>query len=90
MGAKRNNKGRIFPRWYTYFVLTRNLGQHIVRFAIRRRKIQKKYSTASLLIFCANISAAIYQCGLERDIELFEAGDLTEVGEKGLTLRSVQ
>ncbi|KAI0258309.1 P-loop containing nucleoside triphosphate hydrolase protein, partial [Gloeopeniophorella convolvens] len=28
----------------------------------------------------------IYQCGLEQDLSLFEAGDLTEVGEKGLTL----
>jgi hypothetical protein len=29
----------------------------------------------------------IYQCGLTRDLSLFEAGDATEVGEKGLTLR---
>lgn len=27
------------------------------------------------------------QCALERDLGLWEAGDLTEVGEKGLTLR---
>ncbi|KXN81115.1 ATP-binding cassette transporter abc4 [Leucoagaricus sp. SymC.cos] len=32
----------------------------------------------------------LYQCGLERDLELFEAGDLTEVGEKGLTLSGGQ
>ncbi|KAH8104851.1 hypothetical protein BXZ70DRAFT_1049036 [Cristinia sonorae] len=32
----------------------------------------------------------IEQCGLSRDIELFEAGDLTEVGEKGLTLSGGQ
>lgn len=32
----------------------------------------------------------IYQCGLERDIALFEAGDQTEVGEKGLTLSGGQ
>ena len=25
----------------------------------------------------------LYQCGLERDLTLFEAGDQTEVGEKG-------
>ncbi|KAF9813950.1 hypothetical protein IEO21_05386 [Rhodonia placenta] len=31
----------------------------------------------------------IKQCGLERDLELFDAGDLTEVGEKGITLRYV-
>ncbi|KAJ3814679.1 P-loop containing nucleoside triphosphate hydrolase protein [Lentinula aff. lateritia] len=29
----------------------------------------------------------LYQCGLERDLSLFEAGDMTEVGEKGFTLR---
>jgi len=29
----------------------------------------------------------ILQCALERDLSLFEAGDKTEVGEKGLTLR---
>lgn len=31
--------------------------------------------------------SVIYQCGLKRDLTLFEAGDQTEVGEKGLTLR---
>ena len=29
----------------------------------------------------------IHQCGLQRDLSLFDAGDKTEVGEKGLTLR---
>ncbi|KAJ3523042.1 hypothetical protein NMY22_g11626 [Coprinellus aureogranulatus] len=32
----------------------------------------------------------IYQCGLTRDLALFEAGDRTEVGEKGLTLSGGQ
>ncbi|TDL29986.1 P-loop containing nucleoside triphosphate hydrolase protein [Rickenella mellea] len=32
----------------------------------------------------------VYQCGLERDLALFEAGDNTEVGEKGLTLSGGQ
>ncbi|KAJ3558885.1 hypothetical protein NM688_g664 [Phlebia brevispora] len=32
----------------------------------------------------------IYQCGLKRDLELLEAGDATEVGEKGLTLSGGQ
>ena len=31
----------------------------------------------------------IKQCALTRDLELFDAGDATEVGEKGLTLRQV-
>lgn len=32
----------------------------------------------------------LYQCALERDLELFQAGDDTEVGEKGLTLSGGQ
>ncbi|KAH6916807.1 ATP-binding cassette transporter [Coprinopsis sp. MPI-PUGE-AT-0042] len=32
----------------------------------------------------------IHQCGLARDLSLFEAGDQTEVGEKGLTLSGGQ
>jgi ABC-type transport system involved in cytochrome bd biosynthesis fused ATPase/permease subunit len=32
----------------------------------------------------------IYQCALTRDLSLFEAGDQTEVGEKGLTLSGGQ
>ncbi|EIN13416.1 P-loop containing nucleoside triphosphate hydrolase protein [Punctularia strigosozonata HHB-11173 SS5] len=32
----------------------------------------------------------IYQCGLKRDLSLFDAGDQTEVGEKGLTLSGGQ
>ncbi|KAG0697813.1 hypothetical protein DFH29DRAFT_984146 [Suillus ampliporus] len=31
----------------------------------------------------------LHQCALERDLTLFEAGDKTEVGEKGLTLRTI-
>ncbi|KAH9019330.1 hypothetical protein EDB83DRAFT_2508434 [Lactarius deliciosus] len=32
----------------------------------------------------------IHQCGLQRDLSLFDAGDKTEVGEKGLTLSGGQ
>lgn len=32
----------------------------------------------------------IKQCGLERDLQMFEGGDQTEVGEKGLTLSGGQ
>ncbi|KAH9077606.1 hypothetical protein EDB83DRAFT_2285647 [Lactarius deliciosus] len=32
----------------------------------------------------------IYQCGLQRDLSLFNAGDMTEVGERGLTLSGGQ
>ncbi|KAF8174125.1 P-loop containing nucleoside triphosphate hydrolase protein, partial [Mycena galopus ATCC 62051] len=32
----------------------------------------------------------LYQCALEPDLVLFQAGDQTEVGEKGLTLSGGQ
>ncbi|KAF8507385.1 ATP-binding cassette transporter [Hysterangium stoloniferum] len=32
----------------------------------------------------------LHQCGLERDLSLFDAGDETEVGEKGITLSGGQ
>ncbi|KAH9041259.1 hypothetical protein EDB85DRAFT_1921835 [Lactarius pseudohatsudake] len=35
-------------------------------------------------------NTVIYQCGLQRDLSLFDAGDKTEVGEKGLTLSGGQ
>ncbi|KII94420.1 hypothetical protein PLICRDRAFT_36691 [Plicaturopsis crispa FD-325 SS-3] len=34
----------------------------------------------------ARYKKVIHQCALKRDIDLFDAGDATEVGEKGLTL----
>lgn len=56
------------------------------------RIVIKKVRQCFLLLRDAstnNISLVIYQCGLTRDLSLFEAGDATEVGEKGLTLRYV-
>jgi ABC-type multidrug transport system fused ATPase/permease subunit len=38
----------------------------------------------------ARYKKVIYQCGLKRDLTLFDAGDLTEIGEKGLTLSGGQ
>ena len=37
----------------------------------------------------ARYTKVIKQCALERDLTLFDAGDKTEVGEKGITLRYV-
>lgn len=34
-----------------------------------------------------DLDEVIDQCALERDLTLFEAGDATEIGEKGVTLR---
>lgn len=41
-------------------------------------------SSVNILI---RLLTALSHCALERDLSLWEAGDLTEVGEKGLTLR---
>ncbi|KAH7927390.1 P-loop containing nucleoside triphosphate hydrolase protein [Leucogyrophana mollusca] len=38
----------------------------------------------------ARYKKVLHQCALERDLSLFEAGDQTEVGEKGLTLSGGQ
>jgi hypothetical protein len=32
-------------------------------------------------------NTVLYQCALEQDLSLWQAGDKTEVGEKGVTLR---
>ncbi|KAI0085661.1 hypothetical protein BDY19DRAFT_964983 [Irpex rosettiformis] len=38
----------------------------------------------------ARYDAILDQCALKRDLELFEAGDMTEVGERGVTLSGGQ
>ena len=58
-----------------------------------RNVIRKVYPIFTIILsFTKQIThtyLVIYQCGLERDLTLFDAGDKTEVGEKGLTLRYV-
>ena len=48
------------------------------------RDASANFQISSLLM---SIPTVIEQCGLRRDLEILDAGDLTEVGEKGLTLR---
>ena len=54
---------------------------------------EERYSQGMVLWWFLGIDshtmglAVIDQCGLTRDLALFDAGDQTEVGEKGLTLR---
>lgn len=77
MGSKRNNQG-----WFLAFCASRP-------FCRLTNSIQEN------ILFGSpydedRYRKVIYQCGLERDLELFEAGDQTEVGEKGLTLSGGQ
>ena len=56
---------------------------------VRYRKGRKYVYFRSISFTWAKRFQVLYQCALERDLELFDAGDKTEVGERGLTLRSV-
>jgi ABC-type multidrug transport system fused ATPase/permease subunit len=68
--------------------------QHGVAFCAQEAWIQS-LSIKDNILFGAPFDEArykkvIYQCGLKRDLTLFDAGDLTEIGEKGLTLRYIR
>lgn len=74
--------------WYN---LPRDSG---VAYAAQEYWVQNETIRANI-VFGAQFDEArykkvIHQCCLERDLELFEAGDQTEVGEKGLTLSGGQ
>ncbi len=49
----------------------------------------RKVDSLEFYCLCIDIDtySVIEQCALERDLSLFDAGDETEVGEKGITLR---
>ncbi|KAK0473305.1 hypothetical protein IW261DRAFT_1342846 [Armillaria novae-zelandiae] len=65
-----------------------------VAYAAQESWVQNETIKANILFGSpydeARYKKVIYQCGLERDISLFEAGDQAEVGEKGLTLSGGQ
>lgn len=50
-------------------------------------RYQKGITILSLASLDTQLSLVIEQCALKRDLELFAAGDQTEVGERGITLR---
>lgn len=52
-----------------------------------RYKMSKSLRLLSSVNILIRLLTALSHCALERDLSLWEAGDLTEVGEKGLTLR---
>jgi hypothetical protein len=51
------------------------------------RKVGDMFLFPFLFFRLTHIFQVIHECALERDLELFDAGDETEVGERGLTLR---
>lgn len=55
-------------------------------------RYKKGMVNVSRLRPCADYAnpVVIVECGLERDLTLFEAGDSTEIGEKGVTLSGGQ
>ena len=58
------------------------LGRRMIRLGTREVDVAPIH-TNFLLMY----SLVLKQCALERDLTLFDAGDQTEVGEKGITLR---
>ena len=65
-----------------------------VAYAAQESWVQKETICGDILLGSefdeARYRKVIYRCGLDRDLALFEAGDKTEAGGKGLTLSGGQ
>lgn len=48
-----------------------------------------RFSLLRIAVLTWAVTLVVKQCALDRDLGLFDAGDQTEVGEKGITLRCV-
>ncbi|EED81004.1 predicted protein, partial [Postia placenta Mad-698-R] len=81
----------ISPGPRSFFNLPRSGG---VAYAAQESWVQNATIRENILFGTAldeeRYNKVIKQCGLERDLGLFDAGDLTEVGEKGITLSGGQ
>ncbi|KAJ6567145.1 P-loop containing nucleoside triphosphate hydrolase protein [Mycena capillaripes] len=75
----------------SWFNLPRGAG---VAYAAQQSWVQNDTIRANILFGAPfdvdRYNKVIYQCGLERDLEMFEAGDLQEIGEGGVTLSGGQ
>ena len=75
----------------SWFNLPRENG---VAYAAQESWVQNE-TIRNNILFCSEFDEiryrrVIHQCGLSKDLTLFEAGDKTEVGEKGVTLSGGQ
>jgi hypothetical protein len=64
-------------------------GKHYIQRQIRQGALRARY--VSMRRFTTVLTRAchpvLHQCSLEQDLVLWQAGDRTEVGEKGIALR---
>ncbi|KAJ7119016.1 P-loop containing nucleoside triphosphate hydrolase protein [Mycena epipterygia] len=75
----------------SWFNLPRDAG---VAYAAQQSWVQNDTIKANIVFGAPfdsdRYSKVLYQCGLERDLAMFEAGDLQEIGESGVTLSGGQ
>ncbi|KAF8191645.1 P-loop containing nucleoside triphosphate hydrolase protein [Mycena galopus ATCC 62051] len=75
----------------SWFNLPRSAG---VAYAAQQSWVQNDTIRANIVFGAPfdieRYNKVIYQCGLERDLAMFEAGDLQEIGEGGVTLSGGQ
>jgi len=75
--------------WVQNETIRNNILFHSEYDEARYKKGECQTSPCRAFVFSRASHAVLYQCALEQDMAMFEAGDQTEVGERGLTLRFV-
>ena len=74
----------IMTNVYSYRIISFS-GSHSMRIVTKKVLVPSWRNKVDLTL--SPYDTVLYQCALEKDLDLWEARDLTEVGEKGLTLR---
>lgn len=84
--------GTPLPALTSYVGLRTEIGQRRVWVGLQRVSVSpRSVGPIFLRPLATNVLYTVIKaCALERDLELFESGDNTEVGEKGLTLSGGQ